>query len=82
MRKLKHHLDKAIQYVRDEHTWSEAREALALETIELYRCDIDFADKGIADEINDLMEEYGEDNELSEGWWMEYGDIDDIFFKL
>ena len=32
--------------------------------------------------IIDLLEEYGEDNDLPEGWWEEYGDIDDILMKL
>lgn len=36
----------------------------------------------ICDEIYDCMEQYGEDNDLPEGWWMEYGDIDDIFVML
>lgn len=32
--------------------------------------------------IIDLLEEYGEDEGLSEGWWMEYGDIEDILMEL
>ena len=36
----------------------------------------------IYDEIYDCMEQYGEDNDLPEGWWMEYGEIDDIFVML
>lgn len=28
------------------------------------------------------LEEFGEDNELGEGWWQEYGEIEDIYFKL
>lgn len=34
------------------------------------------------DKVIDLLEEYGEDNELGEGWWEEYGDINDILFEL
>lgn len=34
----------------------------------------------IAEKLIDCMEEYGEDNDLPEGWWMEYGDEDEIFF--
>ena len=76
------HLDKAIQYVRDNKTWSEAEEQVALERIDHQRCPLSFASERIADEITDLMEEYGQDNDLSEGWWLEYGDTDDIFFML
>jgi len=32
--------------------------------------------------IIDLLEEYGEDNDLPEGWWEEYGDIEDVLMKL
>ena len=38
---------------------------------------------GIDDgKIIDLLEEYGQDNGLPEGWWEKYGDIDDILVKL
>lgn len=33
----------------------------------------------MADTIVDLLEEYGEDNDLSECWWSLYGDIEEIF---
>lgn len=32
--------------------------------------------------VIDLLEEYGEDNDLPEGWWEEYGDIEDVLMKL
>ena len=32
--------------------------------------------------IIDLLEEYGDDEGLSEGWWMEYGDTEDILINL
>ena len=35
-----------------------------------------------ADEIAEVLEEYGQDNELPEGWWCEYGDINEIIEKL
>lgn len=82
MKKLVHHFEKALQYVRDNKTWSDAQEALALERINHYRCGIDFADRKISNEISGLMEEYGEDNDLEEGWWLEFGDETDIFFEL
>jgi hypothetical protein len=82
MKKVVNHFDKALQHVRDNKTWSDAQEALALERISHYRCGIDFADSEISNKINDLMEEYGEDNDLAEGWWLLYGDTDDVFFKL
>lgn len=34
------------------------------------------------DEVHDLLEEYGADNDLPEGWWENEGDIDDWLLKL
>lgn len=76
------HIKKAIQYVKDNRRWSDAEEQVALERIGNYRCGVDFAYPSIADEINDLMEEYGQDNDLPEGWWLEDTDIDEIFMQL
>ena len=36
----------------------------------------------IEDKIYDLLEEYGEDNDLPEGWYLEYGDIEDFFMEI
>ena len=79
---MEKHFEKALQYVRENHRWSEACEAYALEIINVYRCPIDSASDEIASEICDLMDEYGKDNDLPEDWWREFGDEDDIFFKL
>ena len=34
------------------------------------------------DRIRDLLEEYGADNDLPEGWWMNEGDLDDWLYEL
>jgi len=33
-------------------------------------------------EVIDLLEEYGQDNDLPEGWWLEEGDIDEWLVNL
>lgn len=76
------HYEKALQYVRENQPWTASEEDAALDIINRYRCNIEQASPSIADEICDLMEEYGEENDLPEGWWYDYGDIDDVFFKL
>lgn len=73
------HWKKAIEYVRANRTWSDARDELAFETIDRMRCPLRMADPIISDEIYDLMEEYGQDNDLPEGWWFEFGTEDDVF---
>ena len=40
------------------------------------------ANETLSVDINDFMEEYGEDNDLPEGWWQEFGDEEDIFFEI
>ena len=76
------HFEKAIQYVRENRTWSDAEEAAALERINSFRSSIGSASSKIAMSISDLMEEYGADNDLPEGWWLDEGDEDDIFMQL
>jgi len=33
----------------------------------------------LSSQIYDCMEEYGDDNDLPEGWWLDYGDESDVF---
>ena len=46
------------------------------------RCPFSLAYPLLADDITDLLEEYGEDNDFPEGWWCEYGEIDDIVEQI
>lgn len=61
-------LEKALEYTRQELT-------------KKYRCKA-VSEEEILDDIQDCMEQYGQDNDLPEGWWMSYGDIHDIFVML
>ena len=56
---------------------------LAIKYMALNRAPLSHVDPGLYDEIQDLLEEYGEDNELPEGWYL-LDDIDpeDLIFKL
>lgn len=76
------HWKQAIKYVHNNRTWSDAREKLAWEIMDEQRCPITHADPSIADDICDLMEEYGQDYDLPEGWWYDYGTEDDVFFAI
>lgn len=79
---MEEHIENAIQYVRDNKTWSDAEEELALEKINHLRCNINVASDKIACEIADLMNDYGWNNNLPENYWWQYANVDDIFFKL
>lgn len=76
------HIEAAIKYVRENKTWTEEEDARALAIINDSRCGIERADMGIATEIRDLMDEYGNDNGLEEDWYEKDMTIDDIFFKM
>ena len=61
-------LGKALEYTRQELTKKYRGKAVSEEEI--------------LDDIHDCMEQFGQDNDLPEGWWMSYGDIHDIFVML
>lgn len=72
--------EKALNYVRknlDEDYWGYL--SIKAKTM---RCPIGLLDPIFADTVYDLLEEYGDDNELPENYWMEFGDIDDIINEL
>lgn len=56
---------------------------LAIKYMVLNRAPLSHVDPGLYDQIQDLLEEYGEDNELPEGWYL-LDDIDpeDLIFEL
>ena len=81
-RKTKELYEKAIDYVRENKSWSKACEEYALETIGEYRCPIEQASEEIYNEIIELMDDYGRLHDFPEGWWCDFGDTDEIFFEL
>lgn len=77
---LEEHFGKAIMYVAENLDQESVGDVL--ETMAEWRVPLSMVDCGIEDDIADLMEEYGFDNDLSEGWWYEFGDAEDIFDKI
>ena len=75
-------IEKAVQYIRENKTWSDAEEKVALERINEMRCDLSTASDKIYCAIHDLMEEWSDENGYPEGWWMYEISEDDIFMKL
>ena len=51
----------------------------AIHHMEIGRCSLSEIDCSLVERIYDCMEEYGDDNDFPEGWWLEYGDEDDVF---
>lgn len=77
---MKTQFEKALDYMRMYVDMPYINHCIvrAMET----RCPFSLAFPLEADDITDLLEEYGQDNDLPEGWWLEYGDIDDIVEQL
>nr|DAF32836.1 MAG TPA: hypothetical protein [Caudoviricetes sp.] len=73
-------LELAIAYVRknvDMERVERVRSVLASNNMEL-----DDVDEDLSDEIYDLMEEYGADHDLAEGWWEYEGTTEDVLKGL
>jgi hypothetical protein len=73
-------MKKALDYVRQNVDMGYVN-YLVSKAMEM-RCPTGSLDPVFTDLIYDLLEEYGEDNDLPEGWWLEYGDIDDILTMI
>lgn len=73
-------LELAIAYVRknvDMERVERVRSVLASNNMEF-----DDVDEDLSDEIYDLMEEYGADHDLAEGWWEYEGTTEDVLKEL
>lgn len=75
------HLEQAIAYVKDN-----VRELHVLDVFnQMYdqHSSLNAIAPDLSDRIYDLMEEYGEDNDLPENWWLnEAEDEEEIFFAV
>ena len=75
-------MKEALDYVREQLAADELAEIRA-QVDRSYRYHMNPSDCVTRDTmVMDLLEEYGQENGLPEGWWMEQGDIDDILLKL
>lgn len=54
----------------------------ALTLIDRRCCSLEHADSRIAAEINGLLNEYGRENGLTEGWWIDEMSTDDVLLNL
>ena len=77
---MNRHIDKAIAFVARHIDADKVRSAMYY--MELHRTPLSVEDPMLYDTIYDLMEEYSDDNELSEGWWLYEGDVDDVLYQI
>lgn len=69
-----------IEYIRREVDMNEVRYALGI--MDRDRCPLSLVRGGLHDRIVDLLEEYGQDHDLPEGWWWEEFEPEDVLFEL
>lgn len=69
-------MKKAIEHIKKSINVLDLE--MALHTANKQKEPLSYIDEELADDIYDALEEYGDDNDLPEGWWMEYGEIEDI----
>lgn len=77
---MKTQFEKALDYVR-RYVGMPYIDHCIVRAMEM-RCPFSHAFPLDAKDIIDLLEEYGQDNDLPEEWWLEYGEIDDIVEQL
>lgn len=76
------HIKKAVQYVRDNMDEDDMA-ILKAEMTKCYNMHLIPSENAVdCSSVIDLLEEYGEDNDLPEGWWESECEIDEILAKL
>ena len=50
---------------------------LCLSQSKMQRCPVRQINHRLIDRLTDLMDDFGEDNGLSDGWWLEHGEVDE-----
>lgn len=73
-------LGEALVFVKSKLDPSDVY--VANERMAEWRCPLDHAHEALYNQIQDFLEEFGDDNDLPEGWWMEYGGIEDLYYKM
>lgn len=71
----------ALDYVRSQLEDYELNEIRA-KISSAYECHTTPTAYDDFDKVQDLLEEYGEENDLPEGWWEDEGDLDDWLYEL
>lgn len=80
--KIKEDVKKAIQYVRENKSWSKEEEDHVLDEMNEKRCSLQYASDNIYCEIADLMNDWGDDNDYDVGWWLYYTSEEEVFMEL
>lgn len=73
-------INKALEYVRKKVDVDYIN-YIVQKSMQM-RCPPSMVDALLADKVRDLLDDYSMDNDLSEDWWYEECNIDDILERL
>ena len=73
--------DELIEYIKSNIADFDDKISEAWESLDKYRCPLIMADNGLYDEIADLIQDYADDNGLSEEW-IDDIDVEELFNEL
>ena len=77
---LQEHYKATIDYVAENIDRMEYE--IALKRIDEWRCPLKQANQTLYNKIERLIDDYTLDNDLPQDWFHEFGDIEDIFWKI
>lgn len=72
----------AMDFIKCEKSWSDKDALAAIEKMRNDKCHLKDVNESIYQEINKLMEHFGEDNCLPYNWWRNEAEEDDIIIIL
>lgn len=75
-------MKEAIKYVHDNILMEDVRATIQVQSARGVNSLNEYDPMNIQDRIHDLMEEFSDDNDLPEGWWMYETDEDDILSAI
>lgn len=73
--------DELIEYIKSNIADFDDKISKAWELLDKYRCPLRMADNGLYDEIANLIQDYADDNDLSEEW-IDNIDVEELFIEL
>lgn len=73
--------DELIEYIKSNIADFDDKISKAWELLDKCRCPFRMADNGLYDEIANLIQDYADDNDLSEEW-IDNIDVEELFIEL
>lgn len=73
--------NELIEFIKSNIADFDDKISKAWELMDKYRCPLRMTDNGLYDEITNLIQDYADDNDLSEEW-IDNIDVEELFIGL